>query len=103
MSTAPRLFSHDEATGITKWFHWDDSTDDFLIQTVQKTDEILDTNKEDFNNAPDRWGDGQRVASLPLSIWTRLQKAGIMDDPKALRRWLNDPDNRAFRTRPGRL
>jgi hypothetical protein len=32
-----------------------------------------------------------------------LKQQGIIDDPKALRRWLNDPDNRYFRTRPGRV
>jgi hypothetical protein len=45
----------------------------------------------------------QRVATLPLVLWMKLKQDGILDDPRALRRWLNDPDNRAFRTRPGRL
>ena len=49
------------------------------------------------------WGDMTRVASIPLSLYFDLKKKGIADDPVAMKRWLNDPDQRFFRTRPGRL
>jgi hypothetical protein len=32
-----------------------------------------------------------------------LKKKGILDDQVALKRWLNDPENRYFRTRPGQV
>ncbi len=58
-------------------------------------------NKADFNDAPSRWGEGQRVASIPMTVYWELKRRGVVDDQGALRRWLNDPDNRFFRTRPG--
>ena len=96
-------FSFDPVTGIKRTFHWDDTADEFLIQTEQPTAEIVETNKQAYNDAPDRWGEWTRVASIPLSIYFDLKKKGIADDEAALKRWLNDPSNRFFRTRPGSL
>jgi len=42
-----------------------------------------------------------RVASIPLNVYYDLKRRGIADDPKAMKKWLNDPDNRVFRTREG--
>lgn len=100
-----KLFDVDPVTGTVQWFHWDEQSKgkEMIIQTQQRTDEIIETNKIDYNEASSRWGDGQMVARLPLTIWGDLKKRGIIDDPKALRKWLNDPDNAVFRTRPGRI
>jgi hypothetical protein len=38
------------------------------------------------------------VARIPLVIWRQLQRLGITNDEKALNAWLNDRDNRVFRT-----
>ena len=50
-------------------------------------------------------GNGMRhVASVPMHIWAReiapLEKAG---DKKAISRWMNDIDHRAFRTFRGKV
>lgn len=45
----------------------------------------------------------KQAASIPPVIWEELLRSGIARDQKALRRWLNDPDNRKFRTSGGRL
>ena len=42
--------------------------------------------------------DTVHVARIPLVIWRRLQQLGITKDEAALNRWLNDRDNRVFRT-----
>jgi len=101
-----KLFSHDPLTGTTKFFHYDESVDEqnFAIQTVQETTPIIDANRAEMNDAPTRIGSNEdfvKVASIPLTIYMDLQKKGITKDPKAFKRWLNDPDNRFFRTRPG--
>ena len=96
-------FSYDPVLGIKRTFHWDDTTDEFLIQTEQRMDEIVEANKQAYNNAPDRWGDFTRVASVPIAVYFDLKKKGIADDDAAMKRWLEDPDNRFFRTRPGNL
>ena len=48
-------------------------------------------------------GDMHRVASIPLVIYFDLLQKGIAQDKGAMRRWLNDPENAHFRTRPGRI
>jgi len=98
-----KVLSHDPATGITRFFHWDDSRDEFVIQTRQETTQIVEAIKLAYNEAPDRWGDMTRIASIPASIYFDLKKKGIVDDPAAFKRWLSDPDQRFFRTRGGRL
>lgn len=98
-----KVLSHDPLTGITRFFHWDDSRDEFLIQTRQETTPIVEANKLAYNEAPERWGDMTRIASIPASIYFDLKKKGITDDPKAFKRWLSDPDNRFFRTKGGSL
>ena len=75
-----------------------------ILSTLRKEQDvtgIVEMNKADFNDAPARWGDGKRVASIPMAIYWELKRTGVADDQAALRRWLNDPDNRHFRTRPG--
>ena len=99
-----RLFSSDAQTGVIKWWHWDDSTDTFVIETEMAQpvlESILDENKQSFNDAPTGWGNGQKIASIPVHILWDLKKKGILDDEAAFKRWLNDPDNRFFRVRPG--
>lgn len=98
-----KVLSHDPASGITRFYHWDESTDEFVIQTTQETEHIVEANKFALNNAPKRWSDMDRIASIPVSIYFDLKKKGIVDDPKAFKRWLSDPDNRFFRTKEGNL
>ena len=99
-----KLLSHDAATGISKIFHPDG--DDFVVQTQQSAaaiEDIIEANKRNFNDAEGSWGNGKIVASIPLSIYWDLKKKGIADDDAAMKRWLNDPSNRFFRTRPGQV
>jgi hypothetical protein len=42
--------------------------------------------------------DTVHVARIPLVVWRQLQRLGITQDRAALNRWLNDRDNRVFRT-----
>jgi hypothetical protein len=101
-----KLLSHDPVTGISKVFHADDNGDSFVIQTQQSAaaiESIIENNKRNFNDASGSFGNGKMVASIPLSIYWDLKKKGIADDPVAMKRWLNDPDNAAFRTWPGRV
>lgn len=96
-----RIFDTDPLTGITRYWHLKD-TGEFVIETEQKIN--VDQANLRARNAIDKhtkWGDVSRVASIPLSIYYDLKRRGITDDPKAMKRWLNDPDNRAFRTREG--
>ena len=49
-----------------------------------------------------------KIASLPMVVIDDLNKKGIMRgfavmDQKRFKAFLNDPDNRFFRTRPGEV
>lgn len=97
-----KLFSHDETTGITKYWHVTDKGE-YTITTHQDTTAIADANKRAYNDSGNAWGDVNRVASIPLSVYYNLKRKGIADDPVALKRWMNDSDNRVFRTKGGTL
>jgi hypothetical protein len=82
-----------------------------VIQTRQDVSDIVEQNKKEYNLYDERarWSDqlfGNKVASIPLTVIDDLNKAGIMRgyavlDDKRFASWLNDPMNRAWRTRTG--
>jgi hypothetical protein len=82
-----------------------------IIQTRQDVSGIVEQNKKEFNSFDERarWSDelfGNKVASIPMTVIDDLNKAGIMRgfavlDDKRFALWLNDPMNRAWRTRTG--
>lgn len=100
----PRVLSYDPDTGIREDFYYDPDRDRFKIVATQPVDDIMDANKALAAETDERanWrGDIHRVASIPLTVYYDLKKRGILSDKKAFKRWLNDPENRHFRTRPG--
>jgi hypothetical protein len=82
-----------------------------IIQTRQDVSGIVEQNKKEYNSFDERarWSDnlfGNKVASIPMTVIDDLNKAGIMRgfavlDDKRFASWLNDPMNRAWRTRTG--
>lgn len=99
-----RLFDIDPLTGAVETFHMDDDADHFTINRAEDITAIVEHNKWLDNATPGNWrGDMHRVASIPAVIVQELQQSGILRDPERLREWLNDPDNRVFRTRAGRV
>jgi hypothetical protein len=99
-----RLFSHDPQTGETVWVMFDGE------KTVVRTDTPIDATIEANQQARHEVGkfskgDYNRVASIPSHLLhtTGFQEAFMQDDKKWLSRFLNDPDNRAFRTTEGRV
>lgn len=100
-----KLFDYDPETGTTKWWHYDADKDEATIETEFQAGNIIEANKEEFNSIDERarWGEWSKVASIPMTLFYRLKQQGIIDDPAAMKKWLNDPDNKLFRTRPGRV
>lgn len=95
------LFDYDFRTGRSVWRFFDGAATHF--RTDYPVDDILRDNRADFNESNGaRFGDGRRVASIPLNIfYEQLHEAHCQDDEAFVSRWLNDPDNRAFRTFEG--
>lgn len=99
------ILDADAVSGQFSTFEYDAGEDAYVIRHGQTLDKLIDANKADYNDDKKRMTDGlgQKVASIPLHIYFELRKQGIVQDRKAFKRWLNDPDNLYFRTAPGRI
>lgn len=100
-----RLFDIDPLSGVKRYFHYDELTDEATLTAEQDVTKVLEDAKRRRNNFTklDRWGDGKVVASVPLSIYYEWMREGKDRDDAFLRRWLNDPDNSGFRIFEGRV
>lgn len=105
-----RLFDVNTWSGAVEYFHYDESSDTFTIEMVQDLEPLAEVNKAQFNeftSARDPWGEfgdrGTHVARIPPVIWQQWYIDGSWRDQAFLKRFLNDPDNRVFRTRPGQV
>jgi hypothetical protein len=91
----------------TRWFHHDEETDEITIETV--TDFDLSNIKEHYASTDERarYKDEimNHVGIVPMTILTDFLQRYPDDKEceKALLRWLDDSDNRCFRSRPGSL
>jgi len=82
-----------------------------IIETRQDISAILEQNKKEYNSFDEkaRWSDelfGNKIASIPITVIDDLNAKGIMRgfavlDEKRFKAWLNERDNRVFRTRTG--
>ena len=101
----PRLFDSDPITKTRRIFH-DNGDGTYTIETQADVEDIVDEAKtlDRCFRPSDNWrGDMHKVATIPISVLMTPEMRKIIRDPKAFKRWLNDPDNRVFRTRPGRV
>lgn len=106
-----RLFDTDPLTGITEYYYFDPDTEGFTIETRQEVESLTEQNKRLWNATEKhtRYGEWTRIASVPNVIIMELATQGILSPAGAIlddaryRAWLNDPDNRLFRTRTGKV
>jgi hypothetical protein len=98
-----KVIDHDPATGISHVLYHDESEGLSRYVAEQDVTKTLDLNRKQANDAGKRFGELTHVARVPNVVLLDLKKKGILDDWNALKRWLNDPDNRYFRTHEGSL
>lgn len=97
------LVSYDPQTGRSVW-HWFDGKrlhqrTDYPVDNIIKDNQAA---KSDMSGK--RWGEGQRVASIPLDIfYAQLNEAQVQGDRSYVKRWLNDSDNAKWRTFEGKV
>jgi hypothetical protein len=83
-------------------------TDTSLDITIEKKEplyanEILKLNQERLKESEGkRWGDGRVVASIPLNVYFK-EFAGRHNDPEFADWFLNNSENRHYRTFKGRI
>ena len=102
-----KLLTEDRVAGKKTYFQTEG--DDTHVVTEQKVDHILEHNKRQAND----WKSGsmigntqrhhQKVAEIPATLYYDLVKK--LGDPRhnlqAWKKWLNDPENRFFRSTRG--
>ena len=98
-------FDSNDSLGIKRTWHYNTEPDEATVETSQNVTAIIEENKQDFNlqEKHSKYGEWSKVASIPLSIYFELKAQGKLDDQAYMKRWLNDPENRYFRTRPGQV
>ena len=97
-----RLIAYNPARKLQQWFVVDD--DGLIhIETTQDVDALLDQNRALLNDATGPMGDMAQTAALPEIIVDDLMRTGAFHDEAYMKKFLNDPDNRKLRTRPGRV
>lgn len=96
------LFDYDVKTGRQVWvLHNDDGS--MTFRTDYPVQATIDTNTAQRNLSQDNWaGDIHQIASIPLNVYyDQLAEATKQDDQAFISKWLNDSDNRAWRTKGG--
>ena len=101
--TDKRYLGRDSLTGAVEYFYSDAEGKNFTIVRTEDVEPLVQFNKAVVNKDHGRWGDGKIVAQFPMSIWWENQQKGVWQDQKSNKAWHNDPDNRVFRVRPGRV
>lgn len=96
-----RLFA--KYNGLTEYAHFDPmKPGDLIIETVQ--DDFTGTleRTKELREGPvgKEW---RHVACVPNIVMHQAIQEGWDKDKAAWRKWLNDPDNKYFRTWPGRI
>jgi len=88
-----------------------DANDDAVIKQEEDLTPYIEQNKKEYNESTSNWSSnplGNKIASIPNIVIDQLNKDGIMQgfqiiDQRRFFKWLNDPDNRFFRTKQGKL
>ncbi len=95
----------EEYNGVKQRAHWDKIDEKLIVESTQDIAPILKQNKAERNefdiqrNSELKYKEGwTKVATIPNIIIDKLMKEGVWGDKKAMKKWLNDPDQKAFRT-----
>ena len=88
--------------------HIDNIDNKLVVESIQDIEPILESNKferKEFStklNSERKYNRGfTKVATIPNIIIDKLMRDGIWFDKEAMKKWLNDPENKAFRTGGG--
>lgn len=106
---AKKLLRRDPVTGKETWYHTEDGNN--FITSTQNIDALVSKNKAEANEfrpgslIGNTQNHRRKVADIPAGLYHELvTKMGRpQDNPKEWRKWLNDYDNRFFRTDVGQI
>ena len=94
-------------------YHYDEQEDTLTINKTEDISSVLDANKAQFDVDNKRYTSEafNHVARIPviaIEMWCKAKGIPYQDfmadyDNKLMKQFLNDPDNKYFRTKPGRI
>lgn len=88
--------------GLKEYYHTNsEKPGDLIIETAQDCEPIVEMAKRLSEQTPGK--EWRHVACVPMFFLDKAAKEGWINDKAKWRAFLNDPDNKAFRTWPGRL
>ena len=88
--------------GLKEYVHVDhEKPGDLIIETVQDCEPIMEMAKRLSEQTPGK--EWRHVACIPLYFLDKAAKEGWLHDKKKWQQWLNDPDNKMFRSWPGKV
>ena len=108
----------DSASVVKTKMHIDESENKYHFEDVQDVEPLIDMNRKESNLGNDalkfhgelgKHAGMTKVASIPLVVVQQLAQKGIMNqaggikDKEAFKKWLNDTDNRFFKTYNGNI
>lgn len=89
----------DAKTGSTSEFITED--DKIIYHTKQDIQPVIEHCKALAENKPGK--DFRHVAEVPMVIYQKAMREGWVKDKAKWKKWLNDPDNKVFRTWQGKV
>ena len=73
----------------------------YHVHTQQNVQPVLEHVKMLSDNKPGK--ELRHVAEVPIIIYNKAVREGWGNDPAAWKKWLNNPDNKLFRTWKGKV
>ena len=89
--------------GVETAVHTEDGTGKFHVTKKQNVQPTLDYTKFLREQPVNRKAEDRHIAEIPPVLAAKLIRDGIMGDSKAILKWLDQPENKCFKTVEGRL
>lgn len=91
--------------------HFDDTDEKVTFNTVQDAEPIVEANKRKYNDFGDKMSLGKRgefhhAATIPFTVleqWAKETNGAVLEDPKLLAAYLNNPDWKLLKVAPTNL
>ena len=101
MPKATTILSNE--SGVETAVHTEDGDGTFHVTKKQDVQPTLDYTKYLREQPVDRKNEVRHVAEIPPVLAAKLIRDGILGDSKRLLKWLDQPENKCFKTVEGRL
>jgi hypothetical protein len=95
---------------IQESYKYDPLEDKLIVKRSADLSDVIEANKKMYDVDNKRYTETfNHVARVPLIAieqWAKskgIKYNDVMNDDKLFKKFLNDPDNRFFRTKPGRV